>query len=133
MKLYSEVILPRLCHVLMRQAFLAPYRRELLSAARGEILEIGFGTGLNLPFYPPQVGRIAAVDPNAGMWRQARKEIGRSAIKVEQHVADCARLPFADDRFDCVVSTWTLCSIDDVQQALHEIERVMRPGGRFLF
>ena len=68
----------------MRQPFLAPYRRELLATVGGDILEIGFGTGLNLPFYPPQVRKITAVDPNVGMHAKAKKRIAQSRIEVDR-------------------------------------------------
>ena len=117
----------------MRQPFLAPYRRDLLATVAGDILEIGFGTGLNLPFYPPQVRKITTVDPNIGMHAKAKKRIAQSGIEVDRQTLACERLPFAEETFDCVVSTWTLCSINDVQQAMREVYRVLRPGGRFLF
>ena len=133
MGFYSQVIFPRICDLLMKQEFLAPYRQELLAQASGEILEIGFGTGLNLPYYPPDVRRITTVDSNAGMERKATGRIKRSGIEVDQRVLDCEHLPFGDDTFDCVVSSWTLCSIEHVAQALAEVFRVLKPGGRFLF
>ncbi len=133
MGFYSQVIYPRLCDLLMKQEFLAKYRRELLAGASGEILEIGFGTGLNLPYYPPDVRRVTAVDPSPGMHRKARERIAQSGTEVDLLVADCQNLPFRDECFDCVVSSWTLCSIDDVDRALREVFRVVKPGGRFLF
>lgn len=118
---------------MMNQSFLASYRRELLAGVSGRILEIGFGTGLNLPFYPEPVHTIAAIEPNLSLCRQAKRLIDRCGIAVGLHAADCQRLPFADRAFDCVVSTWTLCSINNLEQALCEIRRVLAPGGRFLF
>jgi ubiquinone/menaquinone biosynthesis C-methylase UbiE len=111
----------------------AKHRHQLLATVYGEVLEIGFGTGLNLPHYPAQVGRIIIVDPNPGMHRLAQRRIRRSKIEVDQRVLSGERLPFEDDRFDCAVSTFTLCSIEDVGQALGEVYRVLRPGGRLLF
>jgi ubiquinone/menaquinone biosynthesis C-methylase UbiE len=131
--LYSRFIYPCVCDLLMRQEFLAKHRRELLAGVSGEILEIGFGTGLNLPHYPPQVRRITAVDLSPGMHRIARERIASSGIEVDLQVGDCQNLPFENDRFDCVISSWTLCSIDDVDRAVAEIYRVLKPGGRFLF
>jgi len=117
----------------MKQEFLAPHRQELLAEASGEILEIGFGTGLNLAYYPPDVRRITAVDGNAVMERKANERIERSEIEVDQRVLDCERLPFETGSFDCVVSSWTLCSIEHVDQALAEVFRVLKPRGRLLF
>jgi ubiquinone/menaquinone biosynthesis C-methylase UbiE len=117
----------------MDRPFLAKHRQQLLATVYGDVLEIGFGTGLNLPHYPAQVSRITTVDPNAGMHRLAQRRVKRSKIEVDQRVLGGERLPFEGDRFDCAVSTFTLCSIEDVGQALSEVYRVLRPGGRFLF
>src|SRR5207302_9180590 len=108
-------------------------RPEFLASVHGDLLAIGFGTGLNLPHYPPRVRKITTVDRNPGMHWLARKRIERSRISVEHRVLDCAKLPFADQTWDCVVSSLTLCSIEDVNQALREVYRVLKPGGRFLF
>lgn len=133
MGLYSQVIFPRLCDFLLKRPFVAKHRRELLAQVHGEVLEIGFGTGLNLPHYPAQVHKITTVDPNVGMHRLAQKRIEQTGIKVDQRVLSSERLPFEDNTFHCVVSTFTLCSIEGVTQALSEVYRVLKPGGRFLF
>jgi SAM-dependent methyltransferase len=129
---YSQIIFPRLCDFLLGRPFLSHYRRELLANASGNILEIGFGTGLNLPFYPEHVRNITTVDPNAGMHRLAQQRIKQTRIEVDQRLLSGERLPFEDNTFDCVVSSFTLCSIEDVKQALGEVYRVLKPGGRFL-
>lgn len=133
MGFYSEVIFPRLCDLLLDRPFVAKHRQRLLATACGDVLEVGFGTGLNLRHYPAQVRRITTVDPNAGMHRLAQRRVRRSGIEVDQRVLSSERLPFEDDRFDCAVSTFTLCSIENVGQALAEVSRVLKPGGRFLF
>lgn len=133
MGFYSRVIFPRLCDFVLDRPFVAKHRRELLSGVSGEILEIGFGTGLNLPYYPEHVRKITVVDPNPGMHRLAQKRIEQAGIDVEQRLLSSEELPFDDATFDCVVSTFTLCSIEDVDRALGEIYRVLRPEGRFLF
>jgi ubiquinone/menaquinone biosynthesis C-methylase UbiE len=133
MGFYSRVIFPRFCDWMMSDRRMAALRGETLARAGGEILEIGFGTGLNLPHYPEPVRRIATVDPNAGMGKLARKRIAESRIRVDQHVLSGEELPFAHGSFDCVVSTWTLCSIADADRAVREVHRVLRPGGCFLF
>jgi ubiquinone/menaquinone biosynthesis C-methylase UbiE len=117
----------------MDNPVLARYRRELLANVSGNILEIGFGTGLNLPCYPEQVGRITVVDPNVGMHRRAQKRITQTDIEVDRQVLSSERLPFDDGTFDSVVSTFTLCSIENVARALGEVYRVLKRGGRFLF
>jgi ubiquinone/menaquinone biosynthesis C-methylase UbiE len=113
--------------------YVAAHRRDLLSSAQGEILEIGFGTGLNLPHYPESVRKITVIDPNPGMHRRAQQRIDASHVEVEKHLIRSEQLPFADATFDCVVSTFTLCSVADVTQAMREVYRVLRPGGQFLF
>jgi ubiquinone/menaquinone biosynthesis C-methylase UbiE len=130
---FAQVIFPRLCDLVLNKSFVARHRRELLGSAQGEVLEIGFGTGLNLPYYPREVHKLTAVDPNPGMHRLARKRIKGARIEVDQQVLNSERLPFEDSRFDCAVSTFTLCSIDDVAQALGEVYRVLKRGARFLF
>src|SRR5262245_58682930 len=109
--MYAQVIFPRLCDFLLRQPFVATQRRELLAHAYGDVIEIGFGTGLNLPYYPERVRSLTVVDPNIGMHRLARRRIEQAGIRVEQRVVSGERLPFEDCSFDCVVSTFTLCSI----------------------
>ena len=133
MTYYSRVIFPRLCDLLLSQPFVAAQRRRLLVHARGDVLEIGFGTGLNLACYPDHVRQISAADPNLGMHRLAQRRIRRSRIKVREHVVSGERLPFENSVYDCVVSTFTLCSIDEVNQALAEVYRVLKSGGCFLF
>ncbi len=133
MGLYSRYLFPRLCDGLMGQPLLAEHRKDVLAAVNGEILEIGFGTGLNLRHYPDHVRKITTVDPNPGMNQLARQRIAASRIEVDQRVLGGEAMPFADNAFDFVVSTWTLCSIPEVGRALGEVFRVLRPGGRFVF
>jgi ubiquinone/menaquinone biosynthesis C-methylase UbiE len=133
MGFYSRVIFPHLCDFLLGRPPVARHRRELLASASGHVLEIGFGTGLNLPHYPAQVHKITAIEPNSGMSHLARRRIRQARIPVEQCALRGEQLPFEADTFDCVVSTFTLCSIDEVERALDEVYRVLRPGGEFLF
>jgi ubiquinone/menaquinone biosynthesis C-methylase UbiE len=133
MKFYSHVIFPRLCDWTMRSPQIAQLRKELLVDVRGDVLEIGFGTGLNLEHYPVEVRRLAAVDPSEGMNRIARARIRQSPIAADLQSRSAEGLPFENERFDFLVSTWTLCSIPDVAKAIGEIHRVLRPGGRFVF
>ena len=121
MRFFSQGIFPRLCDLLLNKSVLARHRRQLLAGAYGDVVEIGFGTGLNLPYYPERVHKLTAVDPNPGMHRLAQKRIKQTRIEVDQHVLGGERLPFEDSRFDCAVSTFTLCSIGDVAQALREV------------
>jgi ubiquinone/menaquinone biosynthesis C-methylase UbiE len=133
MGFYAQVIVPLLCDFGLDRPFVARYRRELLSHASGNILEIGFGTGLNLPHYPAHVRKVTTVDPNVGMYRRARRRIKQAGVEVDQRLLGGERLPFEDNRFDCAVSTFTLCSIEDVGQALAEVYRVLKAGGKVLF
>ena len=133
MGIYSRLVFPRLCEWAMSSPQMTPLRRELLSNVEGEILEIGFGTGLNLEHYPIHIHKLSVIDPSEGMGDIARKRIERSRMKVDSRRQGAEELPFQNGSFDCVVSTWTLCSISNVQQALCEVYRVLKPGGRFLF
>jgi ubiquinone/menaquinone biosynthesis C-methylase UbiE len=133
MSFYSRVIFPRICDFLLDTELVREHRQKLLAPAAGRILEIGFGTGLNLPHYPPSVRQITAVDPNPGMLSLAARRIAQTQIEVDRQTLSGERLPLETESFDCVVSTFTLCSIRDVSQALAEIFRVLKPGGRFLF
>ncbi len=133
MKLYTKYIFPWLLDKLMSKKVLQQKRREVLVAAEGEILEIGLGTGLNLPEYPNHVKEITTVDINPGMNCYAQKRAKASHITVEHQTITAEKLPMADQTFDTVVSTWTLCSIPNPDQALNEIYRVLKSGGKFLF
>jgi ubiquinone/menaquinone biosynthesis C-methylase UbiE len=133
MGLYSTVLLPRLMDLSMSNAAFVPHRQALLSRVEGEVLEIGFGSGVNLPYYPKQVRKLTTVDVNPGMNAIARRRIAASSITVDNRVLNGERLPMLDDQFDYVVSTYTLCSIEQVHLALDDIYRVLKPGGRFLF
>lgn len=133
MSFYSNVILPRLCNRLIDKPHWIRYRQQLLSAAQGDVLEIGAGSGLNLPHFPSAVRRIITVDPNPGMNKLLLRRIESLSIPVEQCAASGEQLPFDAARFDCVVTTMTLCSIPDVSRALAEVFRVLKPGGRYLF
>jgi ubiquinone/menaquinone biosynthesis C-methylase UbiE len=133
MGFYSRVIVPLLCDFGLDRPFVARRRRELLALAGGDILEIGFGTGLNLPCYPRHVRKLTTVDPNVGMYRRARRRIKRAGVEVDPRLLGGEKLPFGDGTFDCAVSTFTLCSIEDVAQALREVYRVLKSGGTFLF
>jgi SAM-dependent methyltransferase len=132
-RFYKQIVFPRICDYLLGQPFIGEYRKELLANADGRVLEIGFGTGLNLPHYPKQVRKITTVDPNLGMHRLARRRIQETGVAVEHYPLRGEQLPLADESFDCVVSTFTLCSVGDPSRAMGEIFRVLKPGGRFLF
>ena len=130
---YARTVLPCLLDWALDRETLAAHRRRQLESAHGKVLEIGLGTGLNIPWYPSAVDHLTAIDTNSGMTRRAHDRIVVSPLVVEHRIVTAERLPMANDTFDCAVSTLTLCSIPDVAQALKEVYRVLKPGGRFLF
>ena len=115
------------------RAGLREQRHDLLTQATGATIEIGAGTGLNLPHYPPAVTRLALIEPDPHMSRRLRRRAARPGRDVEIRSASADRLPFPDASFDTAVVTFTLCSVPDEQAALREITRVLAPGGRLLF
>ena len=112
---------------------LAPQRRKLLPRAQGLVLEIGVGTGLNLPLYGPEVERVIAIDPDGAMRARAEPRAAAAPRPVEVRDGDALALPLPAASVDCVVATWVLCTVPDPRRALTEIRRVLRPGGRYLF
>jgi ubiquinone/menaquinone biosynthesis C-methylase UbiE len=133
LRLYHHYVFPHLLDFVMSNRMFRKPRDRALAPARGRILEIGFGTGMNLTHYPPTVERIEAIDPDLDLDRYSLPRIAAAPIEVDFHHLDAEHLPFEADRFDTVVSTFTLCSIPDVAHALREIRRVLKPGGQFLF
>jgi ubiquinone/menaquinone biosynthesis C-methylase UbiE len=131
--LYHHCVFPYLLDMAMGSRVLAKPRQRTLARATGRILEIGFGTGRNLPHYPPGVSRIEAIEPDTDLDRFSQPRIAAAGIDVDFHHLDAEHLPFEDQRFDTVVCTLTLCSIPEVAHALAEVRRVLKPGGRFLF
>lgn len=133
MGFYHRWLFPRLCHLSLGNEHFAELRRRTLAAARGRVLEIGVGTGLNLACYPAAVDEVVGIDPNPGMLALAEKQAARAPRPVELAPGRAESLPFPDGSFDAVVSTVTLCSVESPAAALAEIHRVLVPGGRFLF
>lgn len=133
MSFYSRHVFPHVLDWLMSQPSFTAARRELLSAVSGNVLEVGFGTGLNLDHYPSGVTSLTTVDVNPGVHKLAEKRLESSRLPVRFALISGENLPMADASFDAVVSTWTLCSIPDAQSALQEIRRVLKPEGRFYF
>ena len=133
MGFYSRLIFPRLLDLTMSGRELSSYRQALLRDVQGVVLEIGFGTGLNLQFYGAGVTSLTALDPNQGMAAISEPRIQASVIPVTVEIASAEALPMAADQFDAVVCTWTLCSIPNIQKALAEVYRVLKPGGQFFF
>jgi ubiquinone/menaquinone biosynthesis C-methylase UbiE len=133
MGLYGEQVLPRIVDVACNMKRAAPRRRQVCEGLAGEVVEIGFGSGLNVPFYPPTVTRVAAIEPADTGWKLARKRLDATSIPVERSGLDGQTLPFGDDTFDAALSTWTMCTIPDLPAALRELRRVTKPGGTLHF
>jgi ubiquinone/menaquinone biosynthesis C-methylase UbiE len=115
------------------KAGLADRRRELLGHARGRVLEIGGGTGANLPYYGAVVDEVVLAEPEEPMARRLERKLTNSSLRARVVRAPAEALPFEDESFDVVVSTLVLCTVTDQPRALAEIHRVLKPGGRLLF
>ncbi|MCJ7437336.1 MAG: class I SAM-dependent methyltransferase [Acidimicrobiia bacterium] len=129
MGVYEARVLPRIINVACGMKASNPLRERVCAGLTGEVVEIGFGSGLNIPFYPPAVTRVAAVEPADLGWKLAAKRLAGTTVPIERSGLDGQRLPFADDTFDTALSTWTMCTIPDVDAALREVRRVLKPGG----
>lgn len=130
---YAERMLPRVINVSCGMRSNEPLRQRACEGLAGRVVEIGFGSGLNVPFYPPAVTAVDAVEPADLGWRLAGKRLAGSRVPVRRAGLDGETLPFPDDCFDSALSTWTLCTIPDVAAALSELRRVLKPGGTFHF
>lgn len=131
--LYARHLFPRLMEWAIGSEEQLELRREALATARGRVLEVGFGTGLNLSCYPEAVESLTAGDPGRVLERRVLERIAAAPFPVRRVRLEGARLPFPDAGFDTAVSTWTLCTIPDVEGALREIRRVLTAEGRLLF
>ncbi len=133
MPLYREHILPRLVHLAMSAKEVIRLRRDVLAGVTGEVLELGIGSGLNLPHYGPGVRRVVGVDPSATAARMAGPRIRAAGFPVEIVTGEAESLALEAGGFDAVVSTFTLCTIPDAPAALAAARRALRPGGRLVF
>jgi ubiquinone/menaquinone biosynthesis C-methylase UbiE len=130
---YDDQVLPRLTNVLLGNAEFGKVRRQACAGLGGDVVEIGFGSGLNLPHLPSEVTGLWAVEPSGTATRLAARRIADASTPVHLAGLDGARLDLPDDRFDAALSTMTLCTIPDVEGALRELRRVLKPGGVFHF
>jgi SAM-dependent methyltransferase len=133
MGIYAEHVLPRIINVACGMKPLRPLRQRVCEGLHGRVVEVGFGSGLNIPFYPAAVSEIAAVEPADTGWKLAGNRLAAATVPIERTGLDGQSLPLPDDSCDAALSTWTLCTIPDVAAALREIRRVLKPGGTFHF
>ncbi len=133
MGFYGEQIFPRGLNIVMGNKALHDVRRRVCAGLHGDVLEVGFGTGLNLPFLPPSVDVVRAIEPSGVGVRLARKRIAATPVPVEIDGLDGESLPFADASADSALCTWTLCTIPDAVSAVREVRRVLKPGGTLHF
>ena len=133
MGFYSDIILPRLCDFAMRNKQLLPFRERVIGAAEGRVLEIGVGSGMNLPFYRPPVREVLALEPAPRLVAMAQSASRAARIPISFLEASAEAIPLDQHSVDTIVTTWTLCSIPQAATALADMRRVLRPGGKLLF
>jgi ubiquinone/menaquinone biosynthesis C-methylase UbiE len=131
MSFYRDVLLPRFYDLAMRDRRLVPYRERIIRAAEGRVLEVGVGSGLNLPFYPDRVREVLALEPNPRLISMAQRSTRSVSVTFVEGSAES--IPIDDASIDTIVTTWTLCTIPDAGAALSQMRGVLRPGGRLLF
>jgi SAM-dependent methyltransferase len=133
MGLYDDRVLPRILNRACGSTTLEPLRRRVCQGLAGHVIEIGFGSGHNVPFYPAAISSVTAVEPSNLSWRLADQRLGATTVPVIRSGLDGQSLPFDDDCYDAALSTWTLCTIPDAAAALSELRRVLKPGGTLRF
>jgi ubiquinone/menaquinone biosynthesis C-methylase UbiE len=133
MSFYATHIWPRVTDLVMRHREFTRYREHIVPQARGTVLEVGVGSGLNLPFYGRDVDRLYALDPSRDLLRMTRRKMAAARFHIELIAESAELLPLADQSIDTVVTTFTVCSIGEPLQALREMRRVLKPGGTLLF
>lgn len=133
MGFYQNQLVPCLINLSMRQRNLAAYRHRVVPAAEGRVLEIGVGSGLNLPFYTQKAELVMGLDPSPKLLSMARRAARPASIPFDFIEGSAEAIPLEDGSVDTVVTTWTLCSIADASRSLHEMRRVLKPAGSLLF
>ena len=133
MGLWERQLLPRMINACNDGPHLRQVRQRMCAGLTGEVVEIGFGSGLNAPYYPPAVRRVLAVEPSDVGWGLAAERVAAARVPVQRVGLDGQALPLADASVDSALSTWTLCTVPDPGKALRELRRVLKPGGRLVF
>jgi ubiquinone/menaquinone biosynthesis C-methylase UbiE len=133
MSFYDDFVVPRLTDLLMHNRLLLPCRKRVIGSAEGRVLEIGIGSGLNIPFYGSAVREIVGMEPSQQLISMARKIAEGATIPVTFVEESAEAIPLDDPTVDTVVSTWTMCTIPEVDRTLSDIRRVLKRGGRLLF
>ena len=133
MSFYRDQVVPRVVDAACGNQRNDDTRRRVCMGLEGNVVEIGFGSGPNVPFYPPEVSSVDAVEPAEVGWKLAQRRLAKSVTPVRRMALDGQRLPSPSDSYDTALSTWTLCTIPDPGRALAEVRRVLRPGGRLRF
>lgn len=133
MGFYGDRVLPRLIDKVCGAKIGDPHRQRVCAGLHGRVLEIGFGSGRNVPFYPATVTEVVAIEPSDTAWRLARDRVAASPVPVTRAGLDGQALPLSAGSCDTALSTWTLCTIPDIAAALAEMRRVLKPGGTLHF
>ena len=133
MNFYYKYIFPKYLNFVMRGKDLEKHREDVVTKSSGQVLEIGFGSGLNLPYYPTNISKLYALDPSQELYDLAQERIEKVPFQIEYLKASAESIPLADNTLDSVISTWSLCSIPHPEIALKEVLRVLKPDGKFLF
>jgi len=133
MGIYRTYVLPRLIHRTMQNTLAAVERARFMPCASGKVLEVGIGSGLNIPFYSPDLDTLVGLDPSVELWRLGRQRTAAAPFPIAYIEGSGEHIPLEDKRFDTVVTTWTLCTIPDPVAALKEMRRVLKPDGLLIF
>ena len=133
MGFYDEQVLPRLINLVCNVKTVRDLRERACAGLRGRVVEVGFGSGLNIPYYPAEVTSVAAIEPADTGWKLAQRRVAGASVPIERTGLDGQKLPLSDDSCDAALSTYTLCTIPDVTAALDELRRVLKPGAALHF
>ena len=130
---YGERVVPRITTFALSTKRTGEVRERVCAGLTGDVVEVGFGSGLNAAYYPPEVAEVLAVEPSDVAWRMAEQRVAATSTKVRRVGLDGQVLPLEDASADSALSTWTLCTIPDAGRALAEVRRVLKPGATLHF